>query len=217
MNMPHSRKPAAIRWIICLLISTCPVSAQPPLAVWQSKDAQSGPPVVVPEKQIGVNLRAPSSGISIKEDGEEGQVLRFDGSQPGALSSEIAITSSDRVKISAKVKLDDNPGWGTILKFSGMELQHQGNRGNIILVGWLEGGPEGASTQEVALPHTLGQWITVEGSIDGNFLRLSVDGAEKEASFEGFYPAKPGTVQAGHAGGRPLRGELAEIKIEDLP
>lgn len=205
------------RLLLSLLLSASCAQAETPLAVWKTERAEtSGDVLVVPEPHSGRDLVSSGPGVTLAEDPEVGKVVRFDGNAENTLATTGDVPSSDRLKIRVRVKLEAGSTWGSLIRFSRLELQHQPNRGTIIFVVWPEGQPEGTPAPEISLPHRIGEWITVEGTVDGNTMKLSIDGQEAATIFEGSYPAKAGKVYVGHGGGRPLLGEVAEVQILDL-
>lgn len=197
---------------LCLLLAlqTSFTLAQEPLAVWKASDASVNGVIQIGESSGGPSLLGSDVGVTIENDEEKGKVLRFAGTE-GVLTSDGMVHSSDRMRVSVVVRLEGNPTSGTILRSNMMELQHSGRQRSISFIVWHDGGHTA-----VTVPQRTGEWVTVTCTVDGNTMRLEMDGESAEAEIQGVYQLKPGIVQVGMGLDRPLLGDISEICIEEL-
>ncbi len=201
---------------LALFLQLSAIHAQEALTVWKAADAKSSDSVDWPEAGGGSSLTGPAGGVSIEPDQVHEKILRFDGSQEEPLSSQAKVMSASRVRVSATVKLEPDKAWGTILRFSGIELRHTGNRETVSLIVWPDEQDADESTPEISLPRRVGEWVTLIGTVEGNTMRLEMDGEAVEKQFTGQYKGASSILYGGLGAGRPFVGDLAEIRIEPL-
>lgn len=161
---------------LCLLLAlqTSFSLAQEPLAVWKAGDASVNGVIQIEESSGGPSLIGSDVGVTIENDEEKGKVLRFDGTE-GVLTSDDMVHSSDRMRVSVVVRLEENPAQASILRSNLMELKYAPNLRSIAFVVWHDGGHT-----EVTVPQRTGEWVTVTCTVDGNTMRLEMEGESAE-------------------------------------
>lgn len=215
--MKKATTPIKFLLTLLLLSSGARASANDALASWSAENATMTGGTINVRPTAGTSaLTGPAEGIAIADDAAVGKILTFSGSQTDALSAGEPILPSSQLRVTAKVRLQKNPAWGAVLRMSDLEIRHLGSRGALALIVWPAGQDEGSSIPEITIPEQLGEWITITATVIGNKMKISAAGKEAEQEFTGEFASKPRRLALGFAAGRPLIGDVAEVKIEHV-